>query len=310
MKRFPSICALALSAMGCSPSELLSPPPEDQGFQLAMDFDAPAAAESWKCQIETAPFHDVQQIHRVQHKQTAAVHSMDIFVLVSSGAQRMPDGLYDCGPLYDQYPKLIEETILYASLEPELDLTLPDGVAAVVPPGLKFMYEVEYVNPSASPVHFSSRVNAWELPPDQPLTGTLGGFVLRNRHLTLPPHAEKTEWAQCTMDSDVDVLFLSSHTRRLGKDVQILKYGGADAGTLLYENTDWQAPPLQSETPPLHLAKGEGIELRCQYQNDGDQEVHWGFSASDELCNGVLVFTPGNGARCNMVASSSGALDN
>jgi hypothetical protein len=297
---------------GCAPGgdAFLAPPPEDQGFQLAMDVDSPPGGEIWKCQIGPLQTQDTQAVHRVQHVQSAVVHHMDVIVLLYSGAQNLAPGMYDCADLYGAYPKLMEETILYAAQNPAREITLPDGIAAQEPPGITLMYELHHVNATSKPVHLSSRVNAWTMPPGQPITGTLGGFVLRNKHMDIPPHAEKTEWAQCVMDQDVDVLFLSSHTHKLGRDVQILKYGGADEGRLLFENTDWQQPLLQDETPPLHLAKGEGIDLRCNYLNDTDETVNWGFLAKDEMCNGVLVFTPGNGAKCTMVHSSSGILDN
>jgi len=301
---------VALLVAGCNgASDPLPPPPADQGFQMALDIDSPPASETWKCQIGPLPTTDVMHVHRVQHVQTAAVHHMDITVLLYSGAQTMPPGLYDCGPLYQQFPKLMEEQTLYAAQSPEGDIVLPDGIAAVVPPGITVMYEVHHVNATNHPVHISSRVNAWVLPPGQPQTGTLGAFTLRARRLDIPPHAEKTEWAQCVMDQDVDVIFMSSHTHKLGRDVRILKYGGADAGNELFVNTDWQLPLLKNFAPTMHLSAGEGMELRCHYQNDGDSTVNWGFLSTDEMCNGVLVFTPGNGARCNEVANSAGIPD-
>ena len=307
MKR---IFLVTLLAAGCNgASDPLPPPADGEGFQMAMDVDSPPATETWKCLIEQIPTTDVMRVHHVTHLQTAQVHHMDITVLLYSGAQTMPPGMYDCGPLYQQFPKLMEEQTLYAAQSPNGDITLPDGIAAVVPPGITVMYELHHVNASDKLVHLSSRVNAYVLPPDQPMTGTLGGFTLRARRLDIPPHSDKTEWAQCVMDSDVDVIFMSSHTHKLGKDVQILKYGGADAGTELFMNNDWQLPLLKNFTPTYHLAKGEGIELRCHYQNDGDNTVNWGFLSTDEMCNGVLVFTPGSGARCNEVANSAGIPD-
>jgi hypothetical protein len=306
MRRFFFVAFLAA---GCAPGDPLPPPPDGQGFQMAMDIDSPPASETWKCLITQIPTTDTHRIHRVQHVQTAAVHHMDITVLLYSGAQTMPPGLYDCAPLYQMFPKLMEEQTLYAAQSPEGDILLPDGIAAVVPPGITVMYELHHVNATTAPVHISSRVNAWDLPPDQPFGGTLGSFTLRARRLDIPPHSDKTEWAQCVMDQDVDMIFMSSHTHKLGRDVHILKYGGADAGTELFVNTDWQLPKLQNFSPPLHFAAGEGIELRCHYENDGDTTVNWGFLSTDEMCNGVLVFTPGSGARCNEVANSAGMPD-
>jgi hypothetical protein len=300
----------ALLAAGCSgPADSLPPPPDGQGFQLAMDMDTPPGTEALKCQIGKLDVQGVQDIHHVEHLQSSGIHHMNVTVLINSGAEHLPPGVYDCNDLYAQYPKLMEQTIIYAAQAPTADITLPPGIAAVVPGGITIMIQLHHINATSQPQHVFTRVNAWNLPPDQPMTGSVGGFVLRDHHLNIPPHSEVTEWAQCVMDQDVDLLFLTSHMHHLGKDAHILKYGGADSGTELYVSTDWQSPRLYQFDPPMHLSPNEGIEVRCHFVNDGDNTVTFGESANDEMCFGILVFTPGLGATCKEVANSAGMPD-
>lgn len=60
----------------------------------------------------------------------------------------------------------------------------------------------------------------------------------------------------------------------------------------------------------MHVAAGTGLEFRCNYANDGNETVNWGFAAADEMCQIALVFTPGEASReCEVVASSDGVLE-
>src|SRR5262249_17752209 len=124
--------ALLFSACGDAPStppDPLPPPPPGQGFQIGIDAVAPAHTEIWKCRIMKWPLRDYSDIHVVEHLQSSAMHHMDVMVLLYSGLDK-PEGDYDCKPLYEQYPKLMEETILYGAQAAQAHIELPPGVAA------------------------------------------------------------------------------------------------------------------------------------------------------------------------------------
>ena len=290
-----------------APPTPLPPPPAGQGFQIGIDTVAPAHSEIWKCRIMKWPLRDYSDIHSVEHLQSSAMHHMDVMVILYSGLDK-PEGEYDCKPLYEQYPKLMEETILYGAQSSHARIDLPPGVAAEVPPGLTIMYEVHYVNATNQDQKVFSRVNGWTMPA-QNVTSTIWGGVVRDRNLNIPPQQDHTEWSRCTFDQDVDLLFISSHTHRLGRDVKIFKFDGQATGDQIFENDDWQSPTLTAMQPSLHIPAGQGLEFRCHYYNDEDSEVHWGFLASDEMCNMALVYTPGTtGAHCSVVQTSDGVI--
>jgi hypothetical protein len=294
---------------GCAgtPSDPLPAPPAAEGFQLAMDVDSPPGAETWKCQIAPLAVDELQNVHRVKHLQSKAVHHMDVMVILYSGLN-LPPGTYDCAPLYAANPKLMEETILYASQNESGEIVLPPGIAAKVPGGLTLMYELHHVNATSKPVHLFSRINAYTMPHGE-VTGSIWGHAVRDRNLNIPPGADHTEWSRCTVDKDVDVLFLSTHTHELGVDASIFAFDGHATGEELFRNHDWQSPPLKAFTQPHKLRAGEGFEFRCHYLSNRDDWTRWGFEARDEMCNMALVFTPGDAdVKCKVVETSDGMI--
>jgi hypothetical protein len=286
---------LVLALFGCSSG---TPP----AFEVSFEADAKPGEEIWKCRVMQLPIVDTTDVHHVVHQQSQ-LHHMDITVLASVN---IPEGDYDCAPLYQQYPSLMEQPTLYAAQTQNGDITLPPGVVARIPAGITVLYEIHDVNASPNPAHVFSHVKAWTIPPDQ-VTGTISAGVTRDRELNIPPRSDHTEWTRCLVDQDIDVLFISSHTHKLGHDVTVFRFDGQNTGDQVFQNTDWQAPKLLEYTPTMHVAAGTGFEFRCHYINDSDTEVHWGFTAQDEMCNFVLVWTPGTTATsCKAVQTSDG----
>lgn len=304
-----SLVTFAFVVAGCGGSpvkQMLAPPPPDRGFQVSMTMDAPAGMETWQCIVMPMPNQDVVNINRVEHAQTPGLHHMDLTALLGVNLDR---GRYDCNALYAAHPELMDQQTLYAAQSPTATIDLGPGVVAKVPPGLPVLFELHYVNASSQLVHVESHINAYTIDAHA-VTTTIAGGALRRRHLALPPHADTTTWARCVMDRDVDLILLSSHTHRLGRDVRIFSFDGTNVGEQLYVNTQWATPNLQQFSPPVHLAAGTGLQVQCHYFNDGDAPVEWGYLAANEMCNMVMVWTPGSaGARCTEVATSDGILD-
>lgn len=309
---------LASTIAGCGPAAPASMPPDPfpppaagTGFQVSMSVTAPAGAEIWKCQIGPIPTDGPVAINSVKHMQTPGVHHMDITVLLYAGVKE-PPGIYDCADLYARYPKLMEETTLYAAQSASAEIQLPAAVAARVPAGLTLMQEIHIVNATAQPIEATSRVNAYTIDPAT-VTGSIFGGAVRDVNIDVAPGAKDTvEWTRCVMNRDTDILFLASHSHQLATDFTIHRFDGKARGELLYENKDWRSPPLKAFSPsPLRLKKGEGFEFTCHYDNRGNKAIHWGFNASDEMCQIALVYTPGDpDIKCVQVESSDGMLNN
>jgi hypothetical protein len=138
------------------------------------------------------------------------------------------------------------------------------------------------------------------------VTQTIWGGAVRDLDINVPPNvANHIEWTRCTMNADVEVMFLSTHTHQLAERTEVRLFDGTAVGEMIYANDDWHAPRLHDYTAqPLRVAKGSGFEFECHYTNHGGETVHWGFEAKDEMCQIALVYTPGETSRrCEIVAS-------
>ncbi|MCB9544735.1 MAG: hypothetical protein H6706_02435 [Myxococcales bacterium] len=287
--------------------EDLPPPAPGEGFQMGIDTVAPAGKEIWKCAIAHLPTDVATPVHRVTSLQTRGVHHMDVMALGLLGLD-IEDGMYDCDDLYRQYTELMEEGIfIFASQNEREELTLPEGIAATLPPGLQVMVELHFVNPFPQDIPVFSRVNGYTMSPAD-VRGGIWGSAVRDRDINVPPQTDRHyEWIRCEMNHPVDVIILSSHTHQLAEYVDVYRWSGGQRREPLYENRDWHAPPLKQLDPPLHLDAGEGFEFRCHYRNPTDSLVNWGFGAQDEMCQIAFVHTPLDlGARCEIVEEGAG----
>lgn len=289
---------------GVDPDDPLPPPPDGEGFQIAMEVEVPAGTEIWMCQVSELPTSEFTPVNFVESVQTAGIHHMDVMALAFANVDLAP-GMYDCNDIYADHPELMEDgLIIYAAQQAEQQIKLPEGTIADLPGGLKVMQEIHYVNATTSDVTAFSKINVHRY--DGDVEQQIWGSAVRDVELEVPP-GESAEWTRCVMSDDVDVLFLTSHTHQLGKKVEIRAFDGATVGELLYENDDWHSPELLSfGEQPLHVPAGSGFEFTCHFDNPTTETVRWGFAAADEMCQIAVVFTPGEASRtCDVVATST-----
>lgn len=292
-----------------SPDEL-PPPALEEGFQMGIDTVAPAGGEIWKCAVADLPtppgaFTPVNRVHALQ---SPGVHHMDVMALGLLQGVVIEPGMYDCDALYEMYPAMMEEGIfIFATQNEEEVLQLPEGVAANLPGALRVMVEIHYVNPTPREVPVWSRINAYTMDPEE-VEDSIWGSAVRDVDINLEPGIEGwVEWTRCTLNRDVDMILLSSHTHELAERIEIYRFDGERTGELLYANDDWHAPELMQIDPPMPIATGTGFEFRCHYRNPTDHTVNWGFTAEDEMCQMAFVHTPFNlAAECEVVESGAG----
>lgn len=313
-----AILASVLVACGGEPDERAAPasserlvaPAEGEGYQLSMEAVVPAGEEAWLCQIGKFPGQGVNHIDRVVSQQTDAMHHMDVMILAFTDVD-LPPGTYDCAQLYADYASLMEQgLIVYGAQAADQELQLPEGISAPIPGSIPIMQEIHYVNTTTEDQEVYSDINVYLMDVED-VTGSIWGSVVRDSHLNIPPNAKHSEWTRCVMNQDVDLLFIASHTHELGESVQVRTFDGSQTGALIYENTDWESPFVKDYTDQtFHVPSGSGFEFTCHFDNDRPEEVHWGFHATDEMCQIALVYTPGNqDIACEVVDSSDGVLD-
>lgn len=287
----------------------LEPPPEGEGFQLAMDVVAPAGSEIWVCEVYPMPLKGGANINRVRMQQTPGTHHLTLSTLGLLGGGELEYGRYDCNDLYGDDSLMENQVMFYGNQgDAEHEMTLPEGIAATFPGQLDIIHEVHYVNATLEDVNVFSRVNAYVMPPEEFVEGIWGGQV-RDEFIEIPAASEHTEWTRCVMNRDVEVLFLASHMHGRGELFTIAPFDGETVGDILYENDDWHVPKITQFEEPLIVPKGAGFEWACTWQNNDDHPVIYGSDSTDEMCNLSIVFTPfDTTALCEVVESSDGHL--
>jgi len=283
-------------------SELPAPAP-GTGVQMEHRLMVGPGEEAWSCKVAPLPTDDTMFVNHVESVQNNATHHMDLMA-VTLAAPDLEPGEYDCNQVYADYPALMEEGIIvYASQQAAQEIVLPQNTVAALPPATMLMHEIHFVNPTDEPVEVYSLINAYSYPAVD-VTQTIWGGAVRDLDINIPAGSTShVEWMRCVMDAPVDVLFLSTHTHALAEKTVVRSFDGSTTGAVVYENFDWHAPKLQDMTAtPMHLEAGQGFELECHYDNPTGADVHWGFSAAEEMCQIALVYTPGDQPReCEIV---------
>jgi hypothetical protein len=288
---------------------VLDPPAEGEGFQVAMFGTAPPNAESWLCSVYDLPTTEAAAVNSVQFLQNEGTHHMTLSTTAFSDTPLEP-GDYECADIYADTTVMEDVVMMFGNQgEAEGTLTLPEGVAANLPAGIQVMQEIHYVNPTTEEVPLYSYLNAYTIPQDEVVSGIWGGSV-RDENIAIPAGASQhTEWSRCLMSEDVEVQFLASHTHARATEFTIAPYDGTAVGDVFYTNDDWHDPRITQYNPGLVVPAGQGFEFTCTWDNESDAEVNYGLSATDEMCNMAVVFTPFSvTAACEVVETSDGVL--
>jgi Copper type II ascorbate-dependent monooxygenase, C-terminal domain len=286
----------------------LEPPPEGQGFQVSMSAVAPPLSEAWVCAVYDLPTTELSPVNWVEYLQNPGTHHMTLSTTFLSGVE-LESGVYDCADIYED-PAVMGGLLAFFGNQGEGQgrLQLPEGVAAMLPGGIQILHEVHYVNATEEEVSLYSIVNAWTIPADE-VQDTIWGGQVRDENITVPAGQQHSEWTRCLMNEDVEVHFLASHTHATATSFTIAPYDGSSVGEVMYTNEDWHNPMIVQYPEPLVVPAGQGFEFTCTYNNTTDQDITYGYSAEDEMCNMAIVFTPGNpSALCEVVETSDGVL--
>jgi len=302
-------CGDQTEETGASDFIPLTPPPEGEGFQVAMSAEAPPFSEVWVCNVYPIPIEEYMAINWVEYQQNTGTHHMTLSTPGFGVDHGIEYGQHDCADLYGNDSLMENQIMFFGSQGLDEDIMqLPEGVAANMPPSIDIIHELHYVNLTDETVPLYSILNAWAIPQDDVVSGIWGGQV-RDETIEIPANTEHTEWSRCLMNEDVEVLFLASHTHALGIEFTVAPYDGKTVGDVIYENTDWHDPKITQYDPPLIVPAGQGFEWTCTWLNPSDEPVSYGSSSLEEMCNLAIVHMPFSmSAECEVVETSDGVL--
>jgi hypothetical protein len=287
---------------------VLEPPAEGDGFQVSMFGTAPASTEVWLCSVYDLPTTEPSYVHSVEFLENEGTHHLTLSTTYLA-AEPLEPGTYDCADLYANTAAMQDAVMMFGNQgDAEGTLTLPDGVAAMLPAGIQLLHEVHFVNTTLEEVPLYSYINGYTIDESDVVDGIWGGSV-RDETIEIPPGETKTEWSRCVMNEDVEVQFLASHTHAKGVGFTIAPFDGTTTGDVFYTNDDWHDPKIEQYNPGMVVPAGTGFEWSCTWFNDTDVTTNYGLASTDEMCNMAIVFTPFSmTAACEVVETSDGVL--
>jgi hypothetical protein len=269
-------------------------PPTDQGYQISTPvFDLNPGDEVFKCFHVQMPNTAEFDVGEWESQMTAGSHH---FILYKNDGDTAPSGQLDnagCtlgfgGP-----------TWLYTSGTPHAHMPMPDAVAMPVAANERVVFDMHYINTTASVIHANVTLNMYKVKAAKfQIAQALVSF---NTGIFIPPNGTQTVGGDCTPPPGVNFFIMGTHTHRRGVDAKITRVGGANE--TLVETTNWDNPtPGVWETPPyLTFGAGEKFHYSCSYQNDRNAYTTVGTSAANnEMCMAITYFFPAtSGGSCN-----------
>lgn len=173
--------------------------------------------------------------------------------------------------------------LFIGSQTPMLDHQLPPNVVLRMNPYQGFDYNSHYVNTGSAVKTGEVYVNLHTVARNDSTKVAVpifDNYVL----LSLPRGQKTTVQYTWTKSFARNVFMLSSHSHKRGESFKIFGVGGINQGRLLYENYDWDHPPLKAFSPPLRFEAGEGYRIEVTYNNNTDRDLHFGITSEDEMC--------------------------
>ena len=239
-------------------------------------------------------------------------------IFYREGVDRPDEPLHSCAPLDVISGTNASRAPLYIGEVPKESFQLPPGVGYRLRAGQAYTIEGHFLNAGTKTVQAAAELLLIPTPAGSSVQQADMLFLSATSQLGkkydgiapgLPPAVAMVPTAT-TIDpaffglpddlTDVSYFGLTTHQHRLGTRAVVSKSTGpGDLGELLYENTDWEHPPLKRfVSPPLTFGRGEGFRWQCSYANSTNKYVTFGQSAvSNEMCIVWAYYYPAAGFR-------------
>ena len=173
-------------------------------------------------------------------------------------------------------------------------LTFPAGVAIQLDPKQMIRIEAHYLNATTKDLQGTGTVRLYGYPSADAITQRADLFFYGTSDITLAPQSMGTAGPMYHRPPvGMNVFAITTHQHRLGVDATVqISSGKATEGQVVYDNTNWDNPPLTEWDPPRVMGATDGFRLTCKYNNVTDDTVTFGTSATDEMCFVYGYFYP------------------
>lgn len=187
-------------------------------------------------------------------------------------------------------------TLLYMGSPGDDALVAPDGEAFSLAHEREgvLVLELHYVNTTGAPHADTSGVTL--VVGERREAATVGPWVVGDVQLDIPPRAvAHEEGRSCMIRSEAPVTLhaVSPHMHARGVALSVTRERAGVLDTILEVDP---FDPLRQRTitldPPIALVPGDRIQLRCVYDNVGDEAVRYGVHLEDEMCFAYFWASP------------------
>jgi hypothetical protein len=180
----------------------------------------------------------------------------------------------------------------FSAQSPTATVTYPATVGATLPSGTGFQMMVHYLNTTSSTITSSVKLTMYIAKPNV-VTNHAGSLFLNQATMTVAASCTAPNGCQSTssytLPQDVYILTADSHMHKYATNF----VATTSTGLTLFQTTQWQEPPPQVYSPPLHLASGTTITWTCTDVNTTGQVLTFGESANTNvMCISSNIFYP------------------
>ncbi|MGD0526972.1 MAG: hypothetical protein ABSE49_17640 [Polyangiaceae bacterium] len=311
-------------AVGCSSS---SSTPPASAAQSGDDAGASATAEGGGLPVvsfqmtETVPgggeIFDCQYVQLPNVKEWLVAASHDYtpgshhLLLYTTDLTAIPAGggqVQDCYEGGDAGNNIMSDArgVLYGAQTPTGSETYPPGIGLPTAANEVLIFQVHYLNASASSLQANVNVDLTFDPNASDITTQAGTIFFYDPFIDVPAGATATASMRCLIPSDITLLYASSHyhSRGVGYGAYIDPAVDQLGTTPFYTSTSWSSPENASLTMPI--AAGARIRFECDYDNSaGTQAYYAGQSALDnEMCMFIGTYYPEMGEAADFCETS------
>ncbi len=243
-----------------------------QGDTVTLTLDAFTVGpgqEVFKYQDFVNPFNGVDtEITEWESHMSTGSHHLLVFYQQVTSDQPLVDGN---GLMFGPTP--------YGAQQPDLSITYPQGVAALVPGAQGLRVQVHYLNASPNTLNPTVHVVLHKAMPGT-ITQHAGVYFMLNPDVTTPPMSMRTVTKSCSLPFAANLIYATGHMHQHATD-----FTATTGGTMFYQTSDWSQAPTRALSPALQVTAGQQITWSCTFNNMTDTTLVFGESAqTNEMC--------------------------
>jgi hypothetical protein len=213
------------------------------------------------------------EINRFSFTKTPGVHHF----MFNEASTPQPDGLRECNVF------TVTGQTLFTATTADVELDTPAGSAKRVTKGSQLVLQTHMFNTTEAPITSSVDIRMQKSQDKDP--EPVGILAFGSLNIDLPPHQTTTVEAICRIQEDSQFFAIVPHMHYLGTRAELAFGTDVDSFQTVYVRDpfsfdDQHFDPFTNEAPAGTMAR-----VRCIYNNDTDQTVHFGESSHDEMCN-------------------------